>query len=282
MARGGRAPPLIFALASRPAAWRRCVRKRADVLRVGEGSALKAGYSENVASARRSRQIGATSRAWHCRLARTRLFCPNIHAVAGLFDSVILLSGIQGLILAAVLAARRNNRLANRILAALVGSLSLMLLLGIVERSWAIPSHPHLLGVTTPLPFLFAPLLYLYIVALTRPAARFDPRWLVHGLLFAADSLWWLSWFLVRPGAEKMALAQAYTDGRIAPPWPIRLHDLLLLVQAILYILASWLALRAYSRRIEGFFSDLARIDLRWLKAMVMAHGAVWSIVIVS
>jgi AraC-like DNA-binding protein len=199
----------------------------------------------------------------------------------GLLDTVILPGGVQGLLLAAALAARRTNRLANRILAALVASMSLMLLLGVVERRWAWAGHPHLLGLTGPLPFLFAPLLYLYVVALTRPASRFEPRWAAHGLLFAASAAFWLQSFYLRPGAEKLALARAYGAGEITST-AIQLFNLALLLQAMAYLLASWIALRAYSRRIEGFFSDPARIDLRWLRAMVVAHAAVWTIVIAA
>jgi AraC-like DNA-binding protein len=32
----------------------------------------------------------------------------------------------------------------------------------------------------------------------------------------------------------------------------------------------------------RGFYSDLARIDLRWLKALVLAHVGVWSVVLVK
>jgi AraC-like DNA-binding protein len=206
---------------------------------------------------------------------------PIDRIVPALLDSVILPGAVQGAVLALALAARRTNRLPNRILAALIAALSLMLLLGVVERHWA-PSHPHLLGLAAPLPFLFGPLLYLYIVALTRPASRFEARWLLHGLPFGVAALYWLQTFYLRPGAEKLALASAYSAGAIQAPLPLQLLDLSLLAQAMACLLASWLALRAYSRRIEGYFSDVARIDLRWLRRMVLAHAAVWSIVIVS
>jgi len=196
-----------------------------------------------------------------------------------LLNTIILLGAVQGGVLAAVLAARKNDRVANRLLAALVGALSLMLLFGVLERRWG-QSNPHLLGLGSPLPFLFGPFLYLYIVALTRPAARFEPRWLVHGLPFAAYVLYMSQLFYLKGGAEKLALVQAYLAGQ-APP-SLQLVELLQPIQAMSYLLVSWLALRRYSRKIEGYFSDLARINLRWLMAMVVAHAAVWSIVTVN
>jgi AraC-like DNA-binding protein len=200
--------------------------------------------------------------------------------VRDLLNGVILLGAVQGAVLAAALAARRKNRVANRILSALVGAVSLMLLLGVIGMRWGFAGHPHLIGLGMSLPFLFGPLLYLFIAALTRPAARFDARWLVHFLPFAADLIYLLLAFYLKSGSEKLALVHAYRGGRIPPP--LAFFQTVQLVQAISYLLASWLALRRYSRKIEGYFSDLARIDLRWLTVIVLTNAGVWSIVIVS
>jgi AraC-like DNA-binding protein len=197
-----------------------------------------------------------------------------------LLDSVILLGGLHGVGLAAVLARRRNDRVANRLLAALVGALSLMLLLGVLEMRWGLSSHPHLLALTTPLPFLFGPLLYLYVAALTRPAARFEARWLFHGLPFAVVVLFLLQGFYLKSGPEKLALAHAHLAGHGSPA--LRFFGVVQTVQATAYLIGSWVALRRYARKIEGYFSDVERIDLRWLMGMVLAHAAVWSIVISS
>lgn len=197
-----------------------------------------------------------------------------------LLDILILLCAVQGAALAAALAARRTDRLANRLLAALIGAVSLMLLGGGVEMRFAFSGHPHLLALANPLPFLFGPLLYLYVTALTRPASRFEARWLVHGLPFAADLLYHLQGFYLKSGAEKLALAQAFLAGD-APP-ALRFFQALQLVQAVSYLLASWLALRHYARKIEGYFSDVARIDLRWLRTLVLLHASVWSVVIAA
>jgi len=200
--------------------------------------------------------------------------------VRELLDSVILLGGLQGAGLAAVLARRQKDRVANRLLAALVGALSLMLLLGVAQMRWGLSSHPHLLALTSPLPFLFGPLLYLYIAALTRPAARFEARWLFHGLPFAAAVLFLLQGFYLKSGPEKLALAHAHLAGHGAPA--MRFLGVFQTVQATAYLLGSWVVLRRYAHKIQGYFSDVERIDLRWLTWMVLAHAAVWSIVIAS
>jgi AraC-like DNA-binding protein len=200
--------------------------------------------------------------------------------VRDLADTVVLLGVLQGAVLAAVLAARRNNRLANRILAALVGIVAWMLLLGYAERRWAFNGYPHLLALNGPWPLLLGPLLYLYIVALTRPLERIEARWLVHALPFVAYVFYMAQVFYLKTGDEKMALARGVMAGRA--PASFHVVSALEMVQAMAYLAMSWMALRRYGRKIAGYFSDLTRIDLRWLRGMVIAHVAVWSIVIVS
>src|SRR5579871_1785031 len=65
------------------------------------------------------------------------------------------------------------DRLANRLLAALMGAVSLMLLLGYLSNHFGLHGHPHFLALASPLPFSFGPLLYLYIAALTRQLPHF-------------------------------------------------------------------------------------------------------------
>src|SRR4051794_6140343 len=153
-----------------------------------------------------------------------------------------------------------------------------MLLSGLFEARWAYPAHPGFLGFGASLPFLFAPLLYLYVTALTQPAARFEARWLAHGVPFALHVVYLFQVFYLKSGADKIALIEAYHARELAAPLVV--VDGLLLVQAIAYLCASWIALRRYARKMEGYFSDLARVDLRWLTAMVLLHALVWSVVV--
>lgn len=197
-----------------------------------------------------------------------------------LVNTAILLGVLQGAGLALVLWARGANQLANRILAVLVAGITLMLLLGDLERRWGFDGHPHLLALGAPLPFLFGPLLYLYAIALTRPVTRVDPRWVVHALPFVADVLYMAQAFYLKSGDEKLLLARLAAQ----PTAPISLQVVATLevVQALVYLLLTWRALERYGRKMQGYFSDLTRIDLRWLKALVLAHLGVWSVVLVA
>lgn len=197
-----------------------------------------------------------------------------------LLSTAVLLGVVQGAVLAAVLWARSANQLANRILATLVAAVALMALLGDIERRWGFAGSPHMLGLGIPLPFLFGPLLYLYTVALTRPVIRFDARWFVHASPFVADVLYMTQAFYVKGGEEKIALARA-TSG-VGGPMSLSIVNTLELIQAFVYLFLTWKALEHYGKKIHGYFSDLAGIDLRWLRGLVVAHASVWSVVLVS
>lgn len=194
-----------------------------------------------------------------------------------LATTVILLAALQGAVLAPVLWLRKANHLANRILAVLVAAVALLLLQGDLSMRFAFNGHPHLLALGAPLPFLFGPLLYLYVIALTRPVVRLDSRWSVHLLPFAADILYMSQVFYLKTGAEKVVLARTADAGH-APSSYYVVHALLV-VQALVYVSLAWRALDSYERKIRGYFSDLARIDLRWLRRLIQAHVAVWSVV---
>lgn len=197
-----------------------------------------------------------------------------------LVNTAILLGVLQGAGLALVLWARGANQLANRILAVLVAGITLMLLLSDIERRWGFDGHPHVLALSAPLPFLFGPLLYLYAISLTRPVTRVDPRWLAHALPFVADVLYMGQAFYLKSGDEKLALARL--AARPEAPISLQVVATLEVVQALVYLLLTWRALERYGRKMQGYFSDLTRIDLRWLKALVLAHLGVWSVVLVS
>ena len=197
-----------------------------------------------------------------------------------LVRTLVLLGILQGAVLSAVLASRRANRLANRILAVLVACVALMMAFGEIGRRWGFAGHPHLLGLGAPFPFLFGPLLYLYARALTRPLRRFDPRWLAHGLPFVADALFMAQVFYLRPAEEKIPLALA-ADAGLAPA-SYYLVGLLAVAQAFTYLGLTWRALDRYGRKMTAYFSDLARVDLRWLRVLVATHAAIWSLVLLS
>jgi AraC-like DNA-binding protein len=197
-----------------------------------------------------------------------------------LFETITLLGVLQGAGLATVLCVRKANHLASRLLGALVGGVAMMLLLGYVGRRWGFHGHPHLIGLGIPLPFLFTPLLYLYVSALTRPLQRLQLRDLVHGLPWLAFVLFMVQAFYLHSGEEKLELIRAHVRGDLHPGMVV--FNAVQVTQAVAYLFAAHRELQRHKQRMEGYYSNLSAIDLRWLQIIVLCNAVVWSVVAVQ
>lgn len=202
--------------------------------------------------------------------AMARLSLDWLHLVA-------LAGAAQGVLLAIVLAFRRRNRTANRLLAVLMLAFSLHLATVVyhgagLERTW-----PHFFGVSYPLPFLYGPLVWLY--ALTAADRERGLRWrdALHlvpfvGLVLAALPIYLMS------GAEKVAFYhRLLADQR--PPL-LQLADPLKLVSGIAYTVATILFLRRHRERVKESYSTLERVNLRWLLWLGAAAAGIWTLAV--
>jgi AraC-like DNA-binding protein len=137
---------------------------------------------------------------------------------------------------------------------------------------------PQLLLAPLPFGFLYVPMLYLYTVAFTRRPPRFKTRDLLHGFPFLLVWMWLVVVYymqgtaaLVRIGASGPFLS-AVTDLVLAS---------LVALQFFCYALACLVLLARYRTRIKNSFSDIARIDLSWLR--VVLYGLIgWFSILVA
>src|SRR5215213_1153079 len=116
-----------------------------------------------------------------------------------------LLGAIHGVFLAGVLATKRRNRTANRLLAAAMLAFSVHLATAVYHAAGFERAFPHFFGVAYPLPLLYGPLIYLYAVTAAdrgRPLTRRDA---LHLIPFAAVLVAGLPIYL-SSGEEKIAL----------------------------------------------------------------------------
>src|SRR4051812_28230038 len=85
-----------------------------------------------------------------------------------------VVGALQGLLLTGVLFAQRNNRTANRLLAVLMGTFALYLASSVYYAAGWIRVFPHFFGISFLAPWTFGPLVYLYSVAASDRAWRFE------------------------------------------------------------------------------------------------------------
>jgi len=187
------------------------------------------------------------------------------------FISFVYLIGIlQGFILVPALFFRRANRTANRLLALLCLVFSLVLLDAYFTRINFYLGFPHFTLLILPIFFLIGPLLYFYSLFLTRRREKFQKMDLRHLLPSFLVIVAFIP-FYIKPGYEKIVDLDAYLI------W-IRTAQFLHVVQSFIYLYFAFRVLRRYQRHIADVYSQVERINLNWLKILLMVSAVLFGV----
>ena len=192
---------------------------------------------------------------------------------------VILLGAVQGVFLVAVLAARQQNRTANRCLAVLMFAFTVHLASTVYHAAGLVPVAPHLFGIAYPMPFLYGPLVYLYALAAadrTRGVRRTDA---LHFAPFVATVLAGLPIYMMS-AAEKVALFNQFEGRTGEPPLVVVVADPLKFVSGITYAVLTIVFLRRHRERVKDSYSTTERVNLHWLLWFANAAAAIWALAV--
>ncbi len=191
---------------------------------------------------------------------------------------VALLGAVQGLILTGVLAARRRNRTANRVLAAAMLAFTIYLATSVYHAAGLVEVFPHFFGAAYPMPLLYGPLVYLYAVTASDRSRRLT-RWdALHFAPFVLTIVLGLPIYLMS-GPDKIALYHALQRGEA--PLLIRVVDPLKLLSGITYTGITLRFLRRHRAIVEDNYSSLEHVNLQWLVRLAAAGGAIWLLAVV-
>lgn len=176
------------------------------------------------------------------------------------------------LLSAALWTAKRKQKKANQLLAVFFLLLAVDIANGMLFAEQFMLEVPHFLRISTPLTFLYGPLLYLYVSMTTQPTAEWR-RWnWLHGIPFMFCVLYFLPLYV--QGAEaKVAYTLALYQGLSWDSYFIgglrRVHQLVYL------LLTAHLVIRhiRQSPRREGVAPQTV-----WLGVLTVAFGLVWSL----
>lgn len=179
-------------------------------------------------------------------------------------NAILFVGAAQGLILSMLLLLkRRDNRIANRILAGILAILSASILLHVLSHAGVLPLADNHKTLISLLMILCAPLVYFYTAALTAYQFRIEKKHAFHLLPFGAALLLGLP-LLMAPGDLPQAAVLAGT-----------LHALASIV-IIIYIAAANVVLSRHARVIKNNFSSFQKISLNWLRVFVVALTIFW------
>ena len=190
---------------------------------------------------------------------------------------VVLLGAIQGVLLAGVLAAKRSNRTANRLLAALMLAFSISLATSVYYAAGYVQVVPHFFGAGWPIPFLAGPLVYLYAVTAADRSRHFTRLDALHFVPFVAAVVVGLPVYL-ESGAAKIAFYNRLLSGE-TPLW-MTIVDPLKYVSGVTYTVVTIAFLRRHRDRVKESYSSVERVNLRWLLWLAWAGVAIWTLAV--
>lgn len=194
-----------------------------------------------------------------------------------LFIVFALLGVGQAIFLALLLLSfRQKDQLPNFLLSILLIDFSIGLLGTTLGASGYYEEWPHLIRVAEPFVFMYGPLLYLYVRALTKNPVNW--RSVLHFIPFLLALILTIPFFL-KSGAEKIAFVDSYFKQSDLIPEAfgfvtVRLFHLLA------YILLSFYLLKKYKSQLQEQFSNIEQISFDWLRKLLIAFailvGASW------
>jgi len=209
-----------------------------------------------------------------------------LHNLKSVFHVLII---FQCLFFSAYLLSQKHRkRLSNIILAAFLLDIALIELGGVFLhfldlRRFLVASLPHILYLDFPFSYLAAPLLYLYVLSITRPGFKLRKAHLFHLMPFVlAAALIILRYHAHSPETLRQMLERGSAFSRLES----LLFDVLAYFQLIIYVAVSYTALKSYRAALKNAYSTIEKINLSWLslvlsgllvvRSLEVAEYAIW------
>jgi AraC-like DNA-binding protein len=140
----------------------------------------------------------------------------------------------------------------------------------------ALYRFPFLLGLEHPLPLLHGVFLFFYVSALTDQLPE-NRRLLILHVVPAVVMYLYLTSFFVLPAEQKI---QVYQHQGAGYELFTSIKRYAIAISGIAYVAWSAILLRRHRQTIREQFSDLDKINLRWLHLLTIGLGCIWTLVI--
>jgi AraC-like DNA-binding protein len=186
-----------------------------------------------------------------------------------------LIGIIIAFFLAILLLTKKNKSEADKILAIWLFFIWIHLSLFYLHSAENYFKYPYFLGFELPLPFLHAPFLYLYTASLTNQSINRKYIWL-HFLPILLTYLFFLP-FLTSSITQKIYV---YQHQGIGYQKQLNIMFFAIIISGITYVTLSLLLLKKHKKNIADQFSYLEKINLNWLRYLILGISLIWVAVI--
>jgi len=204
------------------------------------------------------------------------------------FLAIIILNQLLGMIFIAgitiavfieiLLLSKKNKSKADKILMFWMFLMAIHLFLFYLSFTEGIYEYPYLLGIDFPLPLLHGVLLYFYVSSMTGQLPKSKGLLALH-LIPSLASYLYLASFFMRPAIEKI---EVFKNQGAGYEGFMLVLSISISLSGVLYVIWSNVLLGRHKRNILNQFSDIQKVDLKWLQLLTWGMGGIWIIVIFS
>ena len=177
---------------------------------------------------------------------------------------LLFLGAAQGLFLALILlSTRKSNRQANRYLAAILTIFCLNIIIHNISHQPSKYSIPHHEVIITIMFYLFGPLFYLYVNSLTIRMPSANRRNYFHYLPFFVCAIISVPLYI-------------FSSDLVQPHIILEVFSGLVVIHVLVYMSWSVRLLLVHSRTIKESFSTIDKINLNWLRFLMIGFTITW------
>jgi AraC-like DNA-binding protein len=166
---------------------------------------------------------------------------------------------------------KRGNKLSDVLLGAFLLLYSLGNLGSVPTHAGFIAEVPQIFGLFMPFIFLIGPFLCLYILSLTRPDFRIAKKHMLHFVPYAVALFLFFVFVYIRSADYKLGLLRRMQTGEEL--LGITVYMTARIVHVLVYLALCLYLLRRHAKTLPDNFSALERINLSWLRLLVLAYG---------
>ncbi|MFH1194977.1 MAG: helix-turn-helix domain-containing protein [bacterium] len=198
--------------------------------------------------------------------------------VKDIFIYLLIVGGAQGIQLSIFLWLKKENVTANKILSLLMIAFTINLHIGIFILSGYIQYFPQLIGISNTSPYIYGPMIYLYVRYLVHKEKKFNKHHLLHFIPFLLLQIYGVFFFYFESTNYIMdLLTPPYIN-----PWHIELIGKGIPISGVIYTVLSISETIKYNRAIKSSYSNIDKINLQWLYYYVVGAAIIWGIVVVT